>query len=31
MSRNKYGSKAIFYTPGGTTLHRAGLTGEHRS
>lgn len=33
--RNKYGSKAILravsYTPGGTALHRAGLTGGHKS
>ncbi|QHM88703.1 DNA polymerase IV [Bacillus velezensis] len=33
--RNKYGSKAILravsYTPGGTALHRAVLTGGHKS
>lgn len=33
--RNKYGSKAIlraaFYTPAGTAIYRAGLTGENKS
>ncbi len=33
--RSKYGSKAILravsYTPAGTALHRAGLTGGHKS
>lgn len=33
--RNKYGSKAILravsYTPAGTALYRAGLTGGHKS
>lgn len=33
--RNKYDSKAIlraaFYTPAGTAIYRAGLTGENKS